>query len=211
MNQQTYLEEIYNLYDKAESRIKESELLGRQVAVPAINELRYAGRHLAEAVIGHDPEANLPKAKDHALRAMYEATEMAVIYLLEQIEQFRDDFRKTIVSEVIGDYHAILVKVDEIREFISRNGSREQRAAAAIEIHQHFQMLNDLYKRLDVARDDINLKIAKENRNKFWIIATFIMMVMIGGITITLMVRSPRDKQPQQDSLPTVEQSAEHG
>ena len=79
-----------------------------EVAIPATNELRYAGHHLLQSInedgMVHDEEY-LRKAKSHCERAMYEAAEAGIMSALEQINDFRKDYKDIVVSEVVIQLH----------------------------------------------------------------------------------------------------------
>jgi len=82
------LKEVQGLYDLAEKRIKQVEVIGQGLILPAVNALRYAGRHLVDAVnfdTDCDPEDELNKAKKHCRRSIYDASEAGVIFLRKKI------------------------------------------------------------------------------------------------------------------------------
>ena len=51
------IKQVVDLFDAAEDKIKEVEQLSEDLPIPSINELRYAGYHLARAYIA-DPAQN---------------------------------------------------------------------------------------------------------------------------------------------------------
>ena len=70
------IEEIQTLYLSAENKIKHLEVVSREMCVPSINELRYAGNHLLKALTSYSNDAkneHLSKAKSHCKRAIYDA------------------------------------------------------------------------------------------------------------------------------------------
>ena len=91
-------------WDCSERKIKKVECLDKRIAIPAINELRYAGYHLVQFLKDNDRNGSLEKAKNHCKRAIYDASECGIVYCLERIDQFKDDYRLVEVAPVIPLY-----------------------------------------------------------------------------------------------------------
>jgi hypothetical protein len=67
------IEEVANAFSRAEEEIKKVEDLAGEVAIPAINELRYAGYHVLQALSGNsseDQDEQFRRAKRHCERAI---------------------------------------------------------------------------------------------------------------------------------------------
>ncbi len=78
-------------FSVAENFIKEVELCASAIAFPAINQLRYAGHHLLKALASDDQAAvrhEVDDVRDHCHRAMYEASEAGIGYLIELLKTF---------------------------------------------------------------------------------------------------------------------------
>ncbi len=92
----TNLEYLSKLFVQAEQLIKLSEQTSDGVVIPSINELRYFGYHLLQAILDeHDSEQineQLKKAESHAKRAIYDASESIVLYHLIKAESFQNKF-----------------------------------------------------------------------------------------------------------------------
>ena len=105
-------------FDLAEQRIKRAESRTGKNPFPAVNELRYAGRHVlcaqgdrehpgeADEVVDHEDRdlryegrANeLRRAKDHCRRARYDAIEFEALVHIKAIELFTRDYRLVSLS-----------------------------------------------------------------------------------------------------------------
>ena len=84
--------ELRAAYSAADKFAREVFEFSDDVAIPATNELRYAGHHLLSA-LGDDgrivgPE-HLRKAISHCHRAQYEAAEAGIASAIKKISQFR--------------------------------------------------------------------------------------------------------------------------
>ena len=211
MNPNSKYQEIYELYKAAELRIKEVELNIHALSIPAIDQLRYAGRHLTEAVVGIEEERNLDQVKHHCQRAIYEATEAAIAYLLRQITDFKIAFGRVEITGILPNYIEHIKQAEESRIFIIENGGHEKRAEKATEILEHFQKLKDIVATLDAAREEINKKLAhKRTVEKRWvigIIVAIIVPVTIFLLSIFLPTRSTGDPVPT--TPPSTETSEE--
>jgi hypothetical protein len=92
--QKNTIKEIVQLFDEAESRVKEVELLAHELSIPSVNQLRYVGYHLARSLNEEDNstefDLQIGKAKGHCQRAIYDAHEAGIIFMLERVKQFRE-------------------------------------------------------------------------------------------------------------------------
>lgn len=121
------LDELVALYKKAEANIKFAEEIDHRLAIPSVNELRYAGNHLVRALKANTMDAQaeeLARAAKHCQRAGYDAVEVVIINFLEKIAQFKDDYRQVPLSTVLPDYVDICGKAAEANRVIQ--SAREQ-------------------------------------------------------------------------------------
>lgn len=111
---------------KAEKAIKQSERLSLKLPVAAVNQLRYAAKHLAEArrhEKGSDAEhEQLYKAEGHCIRARYDALDSIVYSHLDFIAAFQDWCRtrrnlEKVYPEIRHDYDAIAVIQEKLQLF----------------------------------------------------------------------------------------------
>lgn len=153
--------EVRRLYTTADEMAREVGELRSEVQIPAINELRYAGFHILEAIDDEgavDVEV-LGKAKNHCQRAMYEAAEAGIMFCVEEIKSFRHEYRDLVVSEVIADYHQKLARTQQAVDHIVKGRSER----ASVEEHVAFYMdefraVRDVVRIFDASRDDLNAK-----------------------------------------------------
>ena len=101
------ISELTESYETADRFTREVAQLRSAVAVPANNELRYAGHHLLQALDGKEQISKadqVRRAKNHCDRAMYDAAEAGILYAIDEIGRFQDDYKGVVVSRVVEDY-----------------------------------------------------------------------------------------------------------
>ncbi|MEM7603358.1 MAG: hypothetical protein AAF357_18345, partial [Verrucomicrobiota bacterium] len=97
------LTKFAELYAKAEGAIKDSEIQTGELLIPAINQLRYAGHHVAKAWLLRENgstdqsmiELELKKASNHCRRSYFDAKEAVMLERLEVIDSFFKDYYKS--------------------------------------------------------------------------------------------------------------------
>ena len=159
--------EIAALFREAESAIKTAEELHSQLPFPAVNELRYAGRHLAEWLAGRDAE-EFRKAVGHCRRALYDAHEARLLFYLEELAKFRDDYRNIVVSEVVKSYGEIADEIGRARDDINRmRASGMDKAEVYRKMAEYADLLARRHSFLEAQREELNKKIRQERRLTF--------------------------------------------
>lgn len=96
-------------YSAAETALKENEIesINDGLCFPAVNELRYAGNHLARVLSAHElPQAliDADKALCHAQRAIYDAYDALIMFYFKQCQNFKEDYQSTYISSTIPQY-----------------------------------------------------------------------------------------------------------
>lgn len=68
------------------------------VVIPAINELRYAGRHMIDALLLHDDsekyQEQLRRSLRHCYRARFDALRATVLYMIRDFRNFSSDYEE---------------------------------------------------------------------------------------------------------------------
>jgi len=137
------------------------------VVVPAINELRYAGKHLTNAISfqaagkkGEEQE-QLCRAKRHCLRARYDALRATALFLIRDYQQFTADYR-TISQHVKGESEHRKV-VEGTLGFLCRDKSDEpdeDTDKACEELHGAVEKLKEVYRHCSEQRGMLNTVLA---------------------------------------------------
>jgi hypothetical protein len=115
------LSEFRELYGIADAFRNEVEHFALDAGIPAQSQLRYAGWHLMNA-IGDDATLksveHLAQGVSHCKRAAYEAAETGILFALEKIHKFKDDFAVTDTSGIFPNYVDCLSAVREAHNLI---------------------------------------------------------------------------------------------
>lgn len=99
---------VERLFRRAERAIKRAERLTHALPTAAVNQLRYAGRHLLQADSDASGEA-LRKAANHCVRAWYDAFDAILLRHLEAIARFEDSgFPRDAILHYYPNYEAEL-------------------------------------------------------------------------------------------------------
>ncbi|KPZ19804.1 hypothetical protein [Pseudomonas syringae group genomosp. 3] len=160
----TQASELVRLFRLAEEKIKLVENLNHVLSIPAINELRYAGFHMAQFLAGGaNAEGELNKAENHCKRAIYDAVEAGVTHQLEVIAQFQYDFRLLIISETVPGYLKIQEQANEARDLILETRDPKERAAYYEQCSVHLENLRKAQKKLDLHREDLLKALKRMN------------------------------------------------
>ena len=156
--------ELRHLYEKADSFAREVGELRREVAIPAINELRYAGHHILQSTDddGTIDIKGLGKAKSHCERAMYEAAEAGIMFCPDSIRDFGKDYSDVVISEVIHDYPQRRARAQQTLDVIIRGRSDRDSVESHVDAYmEEFRVVRDTLRLCDASRDDLNAKMGK--------------------------------------------------
>ncbi|MYN67234.1 MAG: hypothetical protein F4X11_19760 [Acidobacteria bacterium] len=158
--------ELTESYETADRFTREVAQFRSAVAVPANNELRYAGHHLLQALDGQKQISKpdeLRKAKNHCERAMYDAAEAGILYAIDEIGRFQDDYNDVVVSRVVRDYPNIRALAIGAQATLAQGrGSRASVQQQTTEYMELFRQLRDAVRVLDGSRDDLNAMIDED-------------------------------------------------
>jgi len=99
------------------------------VVVPAVNELRYAGKHLIGAIWfqscnrKEEEQEQLRRANRHCIRARYDALRATALFLIRDYRQFSDDYRFIIHHVEGAEEHRRII--EEVLEFLCQHTSED--------------------------------------------------------------------------------------
>ena len=171
-----------SLFHQAESAIKDIEISDRELIIAAVNELRYAGYHIANLISQPDQAEELTKAENHCKRAIYDAYEAHIIFLVFEFKTFKTDYSNTIISNIIPKYSEYRKQANTIISFI-KNTDKETKAEHYEKCRIYSSQLKDIVDELDAARDELNKQIRKERRTTQLLVLSIV--VAIASIFIT--------------------------
>lgn len=183
---------IRDLFQDAERQIKKAEEISGDLAVPAVNELRYAGCHLLEALSSDTPHLateQVARARRHCQRAIFDASDASIIYLLEGVRAFQDDYRRLVISDVIADYTDIKKTISDTRHKIEKaRDDNERRESYYLEAISLVEQLKGIGDRLDDSREELNKAVRRQNREtfRFYLMATLAAVAAVAAVLALL-------------------------
>ena len=156
-------------YKKAEDLLHSLGIeTGEGIDTTAINELRYAGRHVLNGLTAADPDERsreFRRAEDHCERALYEAYDSAIFFYFRSFDQFKGDYARIPIGDTIPDFIDIEASMLEARKFLETARQEEAKRADYYEqaATQH-QVVSTAWNRLDAARGELNKAVEAFNR-----------------------------------------------
>lgn len=165
------------LFDLAEAKLKQVEHLVDKLDIPSINELRYAGHHCVNALMANDSaatKAEITEAESHCKRAIYDAMEIGILYLLSKIRMFKEDYRLVPVATVIPSYVEYLVQIRKIQACVAAVPRRNKEENFGL-MQEHFTELTVISDVLEVARPELNKTLSLWRTGVYIGLATLIL------------------------------------
>ncbi len=149
------------LFRHAEEAIKIIEHQHTDLIIPSVNELRYAGYHLAEYFKDINKRHHIDKACGHCKRAIYDAYEAGILYCSQEYNSFCDDYKDCTITNVIPDYVNKRKIVLDSLKFISLI-EKKTKANDYKKCQDYYSELLIIIDTLNSARDELNKVIKKE-------------------------------------------------
>ena len=184
--------ELRATYEAADNFARKVGEFCADVAIPAHNELRYAGHHLLRALADDgsisDP-VQLDRALAHCERAQYEAAEAGIFYAIDIIEQFKKDYRTVPIVSVVEDYMEIKKMARDARDLLtqtrSTTGPNERGELpdprACIDM---FDKLRESCGKLEDAREELNKIIRAEKTSS----RRFLIRLIVAAIGVIVSI-----------------------
>lgn len=158
-------EELLALFKQAEEAVSLMEAEKGGVIIPAINQLRYAGRHILDALAYHETsDENFRRARRHCQRAIYDAYDSGIMFLIERIASFRDDYNKITITPFFPEYRMVISRSREALNFL--NSVRSETKDRSIFYQQAvdiFKELKPLCDTMEDSREELNKEVKKHN------------------------------------------------
>lgn len=187
------LDEVKELFRRAEEFAKEIEGSNSELPIPAVNELRYAGNHVLKAVTAGDKavfDQEVLKAKGHCQRSMYEASESGIAFALDLIKEFQDDYRDLVVAEIVPDYADMGVRANRARAMLAEGRSNRTSPEGQADRYMNtFRELQGIVDKLQASRNDLNarkLALRREDRRFTTRMVLFVVVPILVAIVTAL-------------------------
>ena len=163
-------------FETAEQHLKDLERrYHRDLLVPAINQLRYAGKHLSRILAGSgDRDDEIRDAIKHCKRAIYDASELEIIFLCEFFDEFQDTYGTVVITEdILPGYNAIVQQFDEAIDYIGQidgDGREDYYSQCA----DHVVVLRRAHKAAKAARQPLNALLGQQRTSRINMVVTFV-------------------------------------
>ena len=174
------LRERYALADRISKSVS---LFGDEVAIPAINELRYAGYHLLQALGENgslENSSHIDQAIEHCDRAIYDATEVGIIALAQRISKFLSYYRSVAMREAVRDLPEIRKTVRFSMTILSDGQKRSTKERVDI-----YDKLVEASKAIDDAKPDLDQLAYVDRRSRFRFVVSSVLVAL--GISLGLL------------------------
>jgi len=161
--------ECFVLYKKAECLIKTIEHQDydnfiRGTYIPAINDLRYAGRHILEAIDSSNPskiKENLDEAIDHCNRAIYDAYEIGILLFSNQFKIISDNFKHLNLSTELNFWIELQKILIDSSNYINTTNKSTMAKEKFTTVESFYNELKDYYDKFLLNKETL---ISSENK-----------------------------------------------
>lgn len=185
------IEKIRAEWDRSEGTIKTAEQAVGEAVIPALKELRYAGRRLADAIllIGQPTRKKeladlLADAHFNCHRARHDAIDAATDAMLRRIDTAIDMLGDDVVSQYFPEALSLAARLTEIQERIAfSRKDRDNRDAiyAAIEGIDLLEIHSD-FKKFIYSRPRMMKAAARRRWGRFWgVVAVVVSLLVAAG------------------------------
>ena len=132
----------------------------RGIVVPSINELRYAAKHISNALVvgisDTDKGIQIDKAIRHCVRARLDALKATIIFLAQHFLRFSQDYRLcTLPDEVRNHQNEIREKIVSVLRSIAQNHADKTDEECNF-LREKIQELHGFYLGVEKQRDVFN-------------------------------------------------------
>ena len=182
------MDSIHDEWNKSEEAIKAAEQVNGRVILPAVKELRYAGRRIVEAIhligAGDDDEAakRLQDAEFNCYRARHDAIDAATAKIAIDLEAAASRLGHGAILAGYSKFPDMWQMLESIRRRITQSRRyREKRDEIYTEINDEFISLIEMYRSYK-GSENIIITFARRERRKQFISYT------VGGLSILIAI-----------------------
>lgn len=164
------LQKLLSLFEAIEPLQKKVEGIGKGLDGPALNETRNATFHLLKALRSQnnsEKRIQIERAERHAQRATYDCHEAVLLVELDKLRAFKTDYKDVVIGDVINNYQEGMQDAECAFELIqSCRNNQKDRNNFYEEIDPLVKKISSFNKKCEIAREELNKSIRKENKDK---------------------------------------------
>ncbi len=184
-------EEFYKYFDEAELRIKHGEEITKNIDIVPVNQLRYAGRHLANFLNLSNKNIKieeLEKGINHCKRSIYDSNSIIIKSIEIYHQWFRIEYKNVVLKNFLLDYQEQNVSLKKAVKLIEYNSYPEQygnNCNVGEEVNENFdeiqasyQVIKNFKESLISSMDDINADINNRKQKHRISVAMFLIGIV---------------------------------
>ncbi|MDD4029773.1 MAG: hypothetical protein PHX86_08765 [Caldisericia bacterium] len=193
------IKKIRRLFEETENIQKSSGFYGGKLFFPIVNELRYCGNHVLNALAltnAEDIDCQLMEAEDHCNRAKYDAYECSIIVLTRKFEKFYDIYKTVGIPTIIPNFVEFIKLNQSLQDFFRTNNkisivNSEEKDKF---LRNGLKQLIDNIKTLELIKPEADRKLTeiknriRKDRLKF-LMGSILIPLVIAFITVILTIR----------------------
>lgn len=183
---------------QAEIDIKNAEIsdpIKNGILIPAINELRYCSYHITKALYAtskSEQYEELSRAERHCFRASFDALELGLTTILEDIDSITRKYSdKVKLSDIIGNWSEKMAEAHEAQDLLGANYKDKQEHF--YKIADSLSKLKKFSRELHVSKDQFHTHI-RQNRKPLYI--TALSAFFAGIIATAAVVKLMKSEEP---------------
>jgi hypothetical protein len=199
-------------WDSAEKNVKAAEQAVKKPVVPAINELRYAGRKLVDALHAFSNGRDVEAAKEHLGHALYschcakhDAIDVCVSVMIAHIDTAKNRYGFNTILAAFPQLTEMLACMDDVNEKIQASrldrGDREKIYASIT--NENIPRLEEYYKKFKSAEKVFSS--VNWGKRMGWLVPVVVAIIAAGvaiGIGIYNHPKQPAANSPSIDATP---------
>lgn len=197
--------EVATEWDRAEALVKQAELLRSEVVQASINELRYGGRKLIDAlqILSEDSiddveiekaYASINACLNNCYCAQHDAIDALNLFVKRALKAYEVEFGIKLLAEKFPDYYSIKALLDEGDDLIvDSRGNRTERQikykkfgdkiySELLVYYRKLKSGREIFQALIVAqREQKEIDDKKHNQQIWWPISVAILLAVLGA------------------------------
>ena len=181
MSLETYREK-YALADRLSRSVS---VITEEAAIPALNELRYAGFHLLKAINASgsvEDGEHMERAIEHCERAIYDATEAGILALVHSIDRVLSSYGLVTLSNIVPIIDIRKARANAVRMLIAN------RTDSSTELVEIFEELIRHSETLDLAKPDLDKEATFASTRRFRFFVSLGLAVVTALVAIVSLV-----------------------
>ena len=170
MNSELSDSAIRQIVLETENNFKRTERYNADFVSIALNEWRYATRHIVDVMCHVDESENRTRAVCHLLRARFDSYDILLDCVLDRFRELHEEYRDyaSIVKGYVKDYADKIAVMRRAREvhLTSRDADAKGREGLYAEIAEVCEKADAFVKELEDTADDWRAEIRKSKRTE---------------------------------------------